>query len=130
MLNEREMNLDDRSVRSSNILASFWDYGFIFPMQRAFENHVHQRFLDPDQCFLLCETKSWCNAFSVLRGLQSARCDLFQHIDFEKVPKIEDKMGLCVDLRPEKQSCKFSELMSKLGSAQALQNLFTIQIFF
>jgi hypothetical protein len=130
MINEREMNLDDRSVRSSNIFASFWDYGFIFPMQQAIENHVHQRFLEPDQCFLLCETKSWCNAFSVLRGLQSARCDLFHLIDINKIQKIEDKLGFCVDLRPEKQSCEFSELMSKLGSAQPLQNLFTVQIFF
>ena len=69
-INDLEINLDDRSVRSSNIFASFWDFGFIFTMQRAFENHVHRRFLDPDQCFLLCETKG-CNAFSVLsEGLQ------------------------------------------------------------
>ena len=118
MINDLEINLDDRSVRSSNVFASFWDFGFIFPMQRAYENHVHQRFLDPDQCFQLCETEPFCNAFSVLRGLQSARCDLFHFIDFEKVPKIENKMGFCVDLRPEKQSCEFSQLMSKLSSAQ------------
>jgi len=103
MKNDIEINFKDRSVRSSNILASLWEYSFIWPMELAFENHVHERFLDPEHCFLLCESTPDCNAFSVLRGLQSARCDLFSFPDFEEISKTKNKMGFSVDLRPEKR---------------------------